>query len=90
MVTGLSLLTDHRKVCVIKASHYHAYNMLTQATDVAAAQAKMDVAVGWFADPIYLGRYPPFMKTMLGDRLPDFEEGEIELIKGSSEVSSGI
>lgn len=45
----------------------------------------MDVAVGWFADPIYLGGYPPYLKEMLGDRLPDFTSAELDLLKGSSE-----
>jgi beta-glucosidase len=48
----------------------------------------MDVAVGWFADPIYLGQYPVFMKKMLGDRLPEFTAEELDLLKGSSEVSN--
>jgi beta-glucosidase len=47
----------------------------------------MDVAVGWFADPIYLGHYPESMEKMLGDRLPKFTEKELTLLEGSSEVS---
>lgn len=47
----------------------------------------MDAAVGWFADPIYLGQYPPSLKKMLGDRLPDFTPEEQQLVKGSSDVS---
>jgi beta-glucosidase len=45
----------------------------------------MDAAVGWFADPIYLGYYPPYLKEMLGDRLPDFTPAELELLKDSSD-----
>jgi beta-glucosidase len=45
----------------------------------------MDAAVGWFADPIYLGNYPESMKEMLGDRLPEFTSAELELLKDSSE-----
>ena len=55
--------------------------------DVLAAQTKMDFAVGWFADPIYLGRYPQSMIDRLGDRLPSFTDSELELVTGSSEVS---
>lgn len=47
----------------------------------------MDAAVGWFADPIYLGHYPASLKTMLGDRLPTFTPEEQQLVKGSSDVS---
>lgn len=57
-------------------------------TDVQATQNKMDAAVGWFADPIYLGEYPASLKTMLGDRLPTFTQEEQRLVKGSSEVST--
>jgi hypothetical protein len=46
----------------------------------------MDVAVGWFADPIYLGNYPESMRKMLGDRLPPFTNEELALLKDSSEV----
>jgi len=55
--------------------------------DVQAAQDKMDAAVGWFADPIYLGHYPESMKKMLGDRLPTFTDEELALVHGSSDVS---
>lgn len=41
--------------------------------------------VGWYADPIYLGHYPPYLKSMVGDRLPTFTQDEIELVKGSSD-----
>lgn len=45
----------------------------------------MDVAVGWFADPVYLGHYPKSMREMLGDRLPEFTAEELELLKDSSD-----
>jgi beta-glucosidase len=52
---------------------------------VAAAQQALDVAIGWYADPVYLGFYPDHMKKMLGDRLPDFTPEEWKLVKGSSD-----
>jgi len=45
----------------------------------------MDAAVGWFADPIYLGGYPQSVIDRLGDRLPKFTEEEIKVVQGSSE-----
>lgn len=36
-------------------------------------------------DPIYLGHYPPYMRTMLGDRLPTFSDEELAVVKGSSD-----
>lgn len=53
--------------------------------NIKAAQDKMDAAVGWFADPVYLGRYPDSMKAMLQDRLPEFSPDELELLKDSSD-----
>ena len=46
----------------------------------------MDCALGWFADPIYLGHYPEFLVKRLGDRLPKFSKEEMALVQGSSEV----
>ncbi|KAG8798749.1 Beta-glucosidase 1B [Serendipita sp. 398] len=53
--------------------------------NIAAAQQALDVAIGWYADPVYLGFYPYHMKKMLGDRLPDFSPEEWALVKGSSD-----
>ncbi|WOO77170.1 Beta-glucosidase 1B [Vanrija pseudolonga] len=53
--------------------------------NVKAAQDKTDVAIGWFADPVYLGKYPDSMRAMLQDRLPEFTAEELELLKDSSE-----
>jgi beta-glucosidase len=36
-------------------------------------------------DPVYLGHYPPYMREVLGDRMPDFTPEEWALVKGSSE-----
>lgn len=53
--------------------------------NIEAAQHALDVAIGWYADPVYLGFYPDHMKKMLGDRLPDFTPEEWALVKGSSD-----
>ncbi|KAI0073536.1 beta-glucosidase 1B [Panus rudis PR-1116 ss-1] len=53
--------------------------------NIEAAQHALDVAIGWFADPIYLGHYPAYMKEMLGDRLPTFTDEEWKVVKGSSD-----
>ncbi|KAG9125499.1 Beta-glucosidase 1B [Ceratobasidium sp. 392] len=53
--------------------------------NVAAAQHALDFAIGWFADPIYLGHYPAYMKEVLGDRLPQFTAEELKVVKGSGD-----
>ena len=53
--------------------------------DKAAAQRAVEFFLAWFADPIYFGKYPDVMIERLGDRLPQFTEEEIKLVKGSSD-----
>lgn len=53
--------------------------------DVEACERKLEFSIAWFGDPIYYGRYPDSMKKQLGDRLPDFTEEEVTLIKGSND-----
>ena len=53
--------------------------------DRKATQRALEFFLGWFADPIYNGRYPETMKARLGDRLPRFTETDSEMLKGSSD-----
>lgn len=38
---------------------------------------------GWFADPIFFGKYPQSMIDYVGNNLPKFTIEEINLVKGS-------
>jgi beta-glucosidase len=53
--------------------------------NVEAAQHALDVTIGWFADPIYLGQYPEYLKQILQKRLPEFTPDELKVVKGSSD-----
>ncbi|KAI1094373.1 glycoside hydrolase family 1 protein [Rostrohypoxylon terebratum] len=53
--------------------------------DVEAANRKIEFSISWFADPIYLGKYPDSMRKQLGDRLPEFTPEEIALVHGSND-----
>ena len=57
---------------------------LTQsAADRAAAERSVEFFLGWFADPIYTGDYPPVMRERVGNRLPSFTAEDAALVKGS-------
>ena len=53
--------------------------------DVAAAQRSMEFNLGWFADPLYLGDYPPSMRTRIGNRLPAFTAEQQGLLLNSTD-----
>ncbi|TFK22418.1 beta-glucosidase [Coprinopsis marcescibilis] len=53
--------------------------------NVQAAQHALDFAIGWYADAVYLGFYPPYMREVLGSRMPDFTPEEWAIVKGSSD-----
>ena len=53
--------------------------------DVEACERKLEFAISWFADPIYLGKYPDSMAKQLGDRLPKWTEEDLALVKGSND-----
>ncbi|XP_022893289.1 beta-glucosidase-like [Olea europaea var. sylvestris] len=52
--------------------------------DEEAASRALDFMLGWFLAPVTTGEYPPSMRNNIrGDRLPEFTEDEIKLVKGS-------
>jgi len=53
--------------------------------NIKAVQSALDARLGWFAGPVYHGSYPLSLKARLGDRLPEFTDAEIAVVKGSSD-----
>ncbi|MDQ8204278.1 GH1 family beta-glucosidase [Pelagicoccus sp. SDUM812003] len=53
--------------------------------DIEAAQRGLEFFLGWFADPVYFGKYPDRMLAAIGDKLPKFTDEEVKLLKGSSD-----
>lgn len=53
--------------------------------DLLAAQRSLEFFLAWFADPVYLGRYPEVMRARVQDRLPRFTEEDKALLIGSSD-----
>ena len=55
------------------------------AADVLAAQRSIEFNLGWFADPLYTGDYPPSMRSRLGARLPTFTSEQRRHIANSTD-----
>ncbi|KAI8805335.1 glycoside hydrolase superfamily [Cladochytrium replicatum] len=57
------------------------------AADLAAVDRILQWEIGWFADPIYFGKYPDAVAGTLGPLglLPEFTDTEIALVKGSAD-----
>ena len=53
--------------------------------DKKAAQRSLEFFLGWYADPIYFGKYPDLMIELVGHKLPEFTIEEVALLKGSSD-----
>jgi beta-galactosidase len=53
--------------------------------DIAAAERAVEFFLGWFADPLYKGRYPECMRLRLGSRLPEFTPEEQAMLRGSAD-----
>jgi hypothetical protein len=81
MVIGSSHTITQSKVRLIRGEHCNSRLCL----GLHAVDRKMAAAVGWFADPIFLGQESYLMRELLGDRLPTFTPEEMLLVKDSSD-----
>ncbi|CAM8987769.1 unnamed protein product [Rhodiola kirilowii] len=58
--------------------------------DRDAASRAMEFTVGWFLDPLFYGEYPPSMKKLVSERLPDISSEVSELLKGDASSDSAV
>jgi beta-glucosidase len=69
----------------------HFYEPWDAASEIhrAAAQRRLEFYIGWFADPIFLGKnYPVSMRNHLGSRLPEFTADDLELLRQSAPINA--
>ncbi|KAG6477335.1 hypothetical protein ZIOFF_066588 [Zingiber officinale] len=52
-------------------------------SDKVAAQRAIDFHIGWFLHPLTYGYYPKSIQDIVKERLPEFTNDEVELVKGS-------
>ena len=57
----------------------------TDSEEDRAAAARMSELNGWFLDPIYSGDYPPLMRELFGDLLPEFTEDQRRTVQSRTD-----
>ncbi|KAJ4340241.1 hypothetical protein N0V95_007535 [Ascochyta clinopodiicola] len=73
---------------VLNGHFYEPYDVASKA-DLAAAERRMVFYIGWFGDPIFLGRdYPESMREYLGLRLPTFTNVDLELLRRTARTNA--
>lgn len=56
----------------------------TVQADTDVIETKLEFEFGWYNDPLYFGKYPDVMRTLVTDnRLPEFTTEEAAIVKGS-------
>jgi beta-glucosidase len=77
------------KITIVLNGHFFEPFDVTKDDDIAAAQRRMEFYIGWFGDPVFLGRdYPPAMRAQLGDRLPTFSPEDMDLLRQTAPLNS--
>jgi beta-glucosidase len=70
------------EISIVLNGHFYEPYDATNPADVEAAERRMVFYIGWFADPVSLGRdYPAEMRSYLGSRLPEFTPEEQALLR---------
>ncbi|XP_022873098.1 beta-glucosidase-like isoform X1 [Olea europaea var. sylvestris] len=97
-IVGHHLILSHAAAVDIYKQRYQAhqggkigvtnvaqwYEPLTDTiADKEAASRGLDFMLGWFVAPVVTGDYPPIMRKLVGDRLPQFRQEQAKLVKGS-------
>ncbi|XP_028770241.1 beta-glucosidase 12-like [Neltuma alba] len=54
-----------------------------QQSDRHATSRALDFMLGWFMEPITIGKYPKNMQSLVGRRLPKFTKEERRIVRGS-------
>lgn len=74
--------TQKGEITITLNGHFYEPYDAKSPRDIEAAQKRMIFYIGWFADPVFLGKdYPVEMREYLGSRLPEFTSEERELVK---------
>ncbi|XP_042489592.1 beta-glucosidase 12-like isoform X2 [Macadamia integrifolia] len=76
------LASQKGKIGITVVSHWMVpYSK--EVSNYVAAQRALDFMFGWFMQPLTYGRYPKSMRSLLGNRLPEFVKEQSAMVKGS-------
>lgn len=80
--------SQNGKISIVLNGHFYEPYDDTKQADVDAVQVRLEFYIGWFGDPIYLGKdYPAVMKEYLGARLPSFTPDDLDLLKATCSIN---
>ncbi|KAH7120286.1 glycoside hydrolase superfamily [Dactylonectria estremocensis] len=81
--------SQNGKISIVLNGHFYEPHDATKQADIDAAQIRLEFYIGWFGDPIFLGKdYPAPMKEYLGTRLPSFTTEDLELLKATYSINA--
>ncbi|TDZ14206.1 Beta-glucosidase 1B [Colletotrichum orbiculare MAFF 240422] len=76
-------------VSIVLNGHFYEPWDAADEVHVDAARRRMEFYIGWFGDPVFLGRdYPASMRSYLGDRLPEFTPEERRLLRRTAPINA--
>lgn len=62
------------------------YAASSSSKDIKAARYAFGYQTSMFTDPLYLGKYPHYMRELFGDKMPKIQNSDMEIIK----IGSGL
>ncbi|KAL3668997.1 hypothetical protein V7S43_006284 [Phytophthora oleae] len=80
------VIGDKARISIVLNADYVYPVDPSDVADVEAASRKLEFDVGWFLSPLVTGDYPPVMREIVGDRLPQFYGDQSKLLKGSYDL----
>ncbi|KAK4119733.1 glycoside hydrolase family 1 protein [Parathielavia appendiculata] len=76
-------------ISIVLNGHFYEPFDAGSPADRAAAKRRMVFYIGWFGDPVFLGRdYPAEMRSYLGSRLPEFMPEERDLLRQAAPLNA--
>jgi beta-glucosidase len=81
--------SQNGKISIVLNGHFYEAHDESKQADIDAAQVRLEFYIGWFGDPIFLGKdYPAPMKEYLDARLPSFTPEDLELLKATCSINA--